>query len=447
MKLLKDQLAQNSSNSSRPPSQDGYKSGEKRSMRTPSGKSPGGQRGHKGTGGVLKENPDETILYKLETCPSCHRSVIDIPLDELVRKQVEDIPPLRTIVTEHQMEVKTCPDCQIQWMAGGCPPEVVHTFQYGPRIRAFSLYLSAYQFLPIKRTVQALALFGVALSCGTLDNFRKAAALDLVVFMATLKASVRKAISAFFDETGIKVSGKNHWIHVASTEFLSYFHLDTKRGVDAHTAIDILPTFEGVAHHDGYRSYNDYQNATHSLCCAHLLRELKFAIERDNQESWADPLIKLLLNIKKAVERSDQNKLDLGWQGRYRKQYRELVKQGLSKNPPAERPQYQKKGVVAQSKTYNLLIRLRDYEPNILRFMTHPQAEFDNNQAERDLRMNKVRAKVSGGFRSFDAGQEFMSIRSLIASAIKQGLDPIETLVQLCTPGNVEYLNVAKYPE
>jgi regulator of replication initiation timing len=194
MKLLKDQLAQNSSNSSRPPSQDGYKSGEKRSMRTPSGKSPGGQRGHKGTGGVLKENPDETILYKLETCPSCHRSVIDIPLDELVRKQVEDIPPLRTIVTEHQMEVKTCPDCQIQWMAGGCPPEVVHTFQYGPRIRAFSLYLSAYQFLPIKRTVQALALFGVALSCGTLDNFRKAAALDLVVFMATLKASVRKAI-------------------------------------------------------------------------------------------------------------------------------------------------------------------------------------------------------------------------------------------------------------
>jgi transposase/regulator of replication initiation timing len=447
LKELKDRLAKNSGNSSKPPSQDGYKSPAKRSMRAPTGKRPGGQKGHPGQGGKLKSDPDEIIKYSVDQCPDCHQSLKEQPVDELIRKQIEDIPPIKTIVTEYQIEVKTCPCCGQRWMAGGCPKEIIHEFQYGPRVKAISLYLSAYQFIPVKRAAEMLQIFGIQLSWGTLDNFRSSAAGKLDGFIDQLKQSIAQSEAGFFDETGIKVKGVIHWIHVASTKALSLFGLSTKRGVEAHKTMGVLDSFTGVAHHDGFRPYKEYKNATHSLCCAHLLRELKFAIDRDNQKQWAAPMIKLLVDIKHRVEKQDKKVLDVRWQGRYRKKYQQYIEQGSILNPAAPRSIDQKRGATAQSKTRNLLLRLRDYEDDVLRFMTHPAAEFDNNQAERDLRMNKVRAKVSGGFRSFKAGEEFMKIRSFIATAVKQGFCPIESLVQLCSTGNLEYLKMAKHPE
>lgn len=446
-KRLKDQLAKNSKNSSKPPSQDGLKSKKSRSLRTPSGKKRGGQKGHTGQGAKLKEDPDNIIRYKLEQCPDCKQSLKETPLDDLIRKQIEEIPPIRTIVTEYQIEVKTCPCCEQRWQAVGYPEEVIHEYQYGPRVKAISLYLSAYQFLPVKRIKEMLSVFGLNLSTGTLDNFRKSAARELDSFMDLLKQSIIASSAGFFDETGMKVNGKNNWVHVAATKTLSLFKLHVNRGTQAHDAIGILAFFLGIAHRDGYRSYNGYEHILFSLCCAHLLRELKFAIEQDGQKDWAQPLINLLIEIKSKVDHSDSGLLDVRWQGRFRKKYRQYLDLGFEQNPPAIRPSGQVKGATAQSKTYNLLLRLRDHEQQVLRFMTHPNAEFDNNQAERDLRMNKVRAKVSGGFRSFQAGEQFMKIRSLVATAIKQGREPIEALVQLCTPGNNEYMQLAAYPE
>ena len=225
--------------------------------------------------------------------------------DEVLRsKQVEDIPPLRTIVTEHRIEVKTCPGCAARWQAGGCP--VFDQFEYGPRIKAISVYLSAaFPFIPAQRTKQLLGVFGVRLSTGTLANFRKSASCELADFMVRLRQSIVGRAAAFLDETGIKVKGIGHWVHVAATSLFSLFLLHRKRGREAHREMDVLlPRYRGVLHRDDYHSYHNYPQATHSLCNAHVLRDLMYAIDRDEQAEWADPLIKLLIKIKEQSERS-----------------------------------------------------------------------------------------------------------------------------------------------
>jgi transposase-like protein len=445
IKQLEDKLAINSGNSSQAPSKDDFKSPKKRSLRQLSGKKPGGQVGHKGQGGRLKDDPDHTLTYWVNDCPACGRDLGGVASEGIIRRQTEDLPPIKTIVTEHRIELKTCPCCAVQWQAGGCP--VDHEFEYGPRIKAICVYLSTFQFIPALRTKQMMSVLGVNLSTGSLDNFRRRAAKELRPFTERLRQSLTQARAAFFDETGMKVKGLGHWVHVAATRLMTLFCLHAKRGRQAHETMNVLPHFTGLLHRDDYHSYHGYDQATHSLCKAHLLRDLNYAIERDAQTSWARPLIKLLLKIKEQVERSDGGILCPAWQGRHRRAYRRLIEQGLKLNPPAVKQDGSRRGRTAQTKTVNLLLRFRDQEDAVLRFMTHTEACFDNNQAERDLRMNKVRQKVSGGFRSKRAGQEFMTIRSLVSTAIKQGVDPIEQLVDVFTPGNESYMRLATYPE
>lgn len=245
----------------------------------------------------------------------------------------------------------------------------------------------------------------------------------------------------------MKVAKQCLWSHIAATKLHSLFSLHPQRGGQVHEDIGILPGFTGIAHHDALPAYNRFEQATHSLCCAHLLRELTFAVERDGQAQWAQPMIELLLKIKASVERSPSGIVDVRLQGRYRKRYQELVALGLGANPPTLKADVTKKGKAKQTKTHNLLIRLQDRQADYLRFMTHAQAEFDNNQAERDLRMNKVKMKVSGCFRSLAAGQEFMAIRSLVATAVKQGRDPIQVLRQVFTRDEDRYMELAIYPD
>lgn len=447
-KKLQDKLAISSSNSSKPPSQDVFKpKPAPKSLRQKSDKKAGGQPGHKGSKSRLIDNPDEIIPYIITECPGCGSNLSGVSPDGFIRKQVEDIPPLKTIVTEHKIEIKTCPCCATQWQASGCPEHIKHEFQYGPRIKAISVYLSAFQFIPTFRTKQLLRVFGVKLSTGTLDNFRKSAARQLPDFLETLRFSIIVSLSGFFDETGMKVKGVGYWVHVAATKLFSLFMIHPKRGREAHKEMNVLAWFKGILHRDDYHSYHTYPEATHALCVAHLLRDLIYAIDRDEQGEWADPLIKLLLQIKRHKEESANEVVDRRWQGRHRIQYRQLIDIGLEKNPPAVKKDGSTRGRTAQTKTVNLLLRLREKEDEVLRFMTHALAQFDNNQAERDLRMNKVRQKVSGGFRSPVAAQEFMNIRSFVATAIKRGADPVEELVKLFTPGNTDYMRLARHPE
>ena len=319
IKELEDQLAINSANSSKPPSQDNFKSPKKRSLRRPSGKKPSGQPGHQGSRKRLTDTPDDTVKYEVTECPDCGRDLSQVKADGIIRRQVEDLPPIKTVVVEHQIELKTCPCCSLQWQAGGCP--INNEFEYGPRIKAIGVYLSAYQFIPALRTKQMMSVFGVELSTGSLDNFRRRAARQLEPFLERLRQSISSATAAFFDETGMKVKGLGHWVHVAATCLMTLFCLHARRGRQVHEAMNVLPHFEGLLHRDDYHSYHGYDKATHSLCNAHLLRDLKYAIERDGQASWAEPLIELLLKIKEQVERSDGGVLHPAWQGRHRKAY------------------------------------------------------------------------------------------------------------------------------
>ena len=438
IKQLEDQLATNSKNSSKPPSSDGFTSPKDCSLRKASGKKPGGQKGHRGQGGKLFDDPDETFKFSVAHCPDCELDLRDHAPDEVLRKQLVDIPPIKPHVTEYQIELKTCPCCGQQWRASGCPAGIYHELEYGPGVKAISVYLSAYQYLPIKRTQELLkGLLGLALSSGSLDNFRKSAAGQLSNFMMTLKQTVGKAQAAFFDETGMKVNKQRWWCHIAATKLHSLFWLHPQRGGAVHEQIGILPNFAGIAHHDALLAYNRFDRATHSLCCAHVLRELKFAVERNGQAKWAQPLIELLLRIKASVSRSSGGVLDARWQGRYRKRYEQLVALGLAANPPNLKPDLKKRGKVKQTKTYNLLLRLKERQADYLRFMTVPEAEFDNNQAERDLKMNKVKMKVSGCFRSANAGQEFMTVRSLIGNRHQTGRGPYPGFTPGIYPGKL----------
>lgn len=441
VKALEDQIAMNSRNSSKPPSQDINRPVKRRTDQAHPSRKAGGQPGHAGQGGKLKDNPDHVISYKLEDCPACGQDLRQVELEEIVRRQIEDIPPIKTVVTEYQMEVKTCPGCDVRWRARGCEPQ--HEFEYGPGVKALAVYLSTYQFLPQKRVKELLGLFGVQLSTGTLNNFRKAAAKRLEPFIGVLRKALEQAPAAHFDETGIKVCGANHWVHVASTRMLSLFGIYRSRGRKAHEEMGVLPGFTGVAHRDAYRSYDEYEQNRDSLCCGHIVRELEFAIERDGQQAWAEPLKDLLLKANEHVASRKDGIAGKRWQGRYRGKYKALVKQGLEMNPEAGRSETQKRGATKQSKTRNLLLRLGGREDDILRFMADPLAEFTNNQAERDLRMNKVRAKVSGGFRNLKPAEQFMHIRSLIGTAVKQAVCPLQTLEMVFTQDNDGYMKLA----
>lgn len=250
IKALEDQLSKHSGNSSKPPSQDIFRTPKARSLRKGSGKSPGGQPGHQGKGGQLKGNADCIVEYPVAACPACGVDLSTTPADYIICKQIEDLPPIKTFVEEHRIQVKTCPCCQQQWKAQGCPAHVQHSFAYGPRVKALAIYLSAFQFIPAQRTKQLMATLGVVLSTGSLDNFRQAAGRELGAFQDALRKCVLTSAAAFFDETGVKVQGIGHWVHVACTariaaQMFSLFMLHPKRGRKAHQDMAVLADFQG----------------------------------------------------------------------------------------------------------------------------------------------------------------------------------------------------------
>ena len=438
---LEDRLSKNSSNSSKPPSSDAPGAKQTKSLRTKSNKSSGGQPGHRGHKLELSADVDQIIPHRVEACPDCDYSLVDQPLDELIRKQIWDIPPLKIHVTEHQVEVKTCPCCGMTWQGGSLPTHIRHEVEYGPGIKALGVYLQCHHQLPMKRSCQLMSdLFGLSISQGSLANFTQSAHRLLGDFEQGLEDRILASPSAHFDETGIRLYKKNYWLHTSSTDQHTLFQLHANRGRQALDQIGILPQYEGIAHHDSYSSYAAYTQCEHSLCNAHLLRELTF-LEEQHQQHWAGQLKGLLCRIKAGVDRSATACLDSRWQGRYRKEFQDLVEQGLRANPlPPKIPG--KKGRTAKSKARNLLERLQKYESDFLRFMVDPDAAFDNNQAERDLRMNKVKMKISGCFRSEQAAQAFMRVRSFLVTAQKQTVNVWMALKDVFSPKPELYLRL-----
>lgn len=425
---IEQQLKQNSQNSHKPPSSDGFKKAKRtRSLRKKSNRKAGGQPGHKGSKLNRREDIDEMIIHPIDQCSCCGKDLKDVAVLDHVKRQVLDLPELRLQVIEHQAEVKRC-SCGVVCQ-GHFPVNVRAEVQYGPRLRGLASYLQNYQLLPYQRSAELLRdVFEVSISEGTLYNISQQGYHNLEDFESELKQYLIGQDLLHSDETGLNVEGKTSWLHTTTTSEYTHYQLHDKRGKEAMDEIGILPQFTGTLVHDCWGSYFKYKQAQHSICLAHILRELQALVEQ--KQDWAQQMSKLLLAMKKSKDRAiDQGKQKVSKAtiSDYRKQYRQIIKWGQKANPlPAKDYNHPRQG--KRTKAQNLLRRLEKYEAEVFRFYTHFEVPFDNNLAERDLRMAKVKQKISGCFRSLTGAHFFARLRSYISSARKQGLNILEAL-------------------
>jgi transposase len=417
-------LAKDSHNSGKPPSSDGL-ARKTKSLRRTSGKKRGGQIGHRGETLRLVATPDDVVEHRPAVCGACQKPLPD-DAPELLRerRQVQELPPLRLVVCEHQAIHLRCPTCQAVTV-GAFPAQTPSRAQYGPRLRALVVYLVEQQLVPYARVRELVAdLFGAQLSLGTLVQWVQQGAVVLKPVEAQIKAALRRTPVLHSDETGVRQAGRLAWAHVACTARLTHFTVHPKRGSEATDAIGILPDYRGVSIHDGWKPYRANTACRHALCNIHHLRELTF-VEEQYQQGWAKELKHLLLEMKAAAAQARSQghpHLPATAYAALVARYDALLASGLAANPPPERHGPRRRGRSKQTPIRNLLERLWLGRQEVLAFLNDLAIPFDNNQAERDLRMLKVQQKISGCFRSDTGADAFGRIRGYLSTLSKQGV-------------------------
>jgi transposase len=431
LKALEDRLSKDSHNSGKPPSSDGLKR-KPVSLREKSGKPSGGQKGHPGKTVKFCEAPDQRKIHAPLRCEDCGTDLSEGETVWTERRQVWDLPPMKVFVTEHQVESRRCPCCGTVGR-GVFPEGVSQPVEYGPGVKALLVYLQSYQLVPYARTCELFRdLFGVSISEGTLWEAIQTGSSSLEETEGAIRDAITQAKVAHFDETGLRIEGALRWMHSASSETLTHYSPQKKRGQEGMKAAGVLPCFKGRAVHDGWASYFAF-DCDHALCNAHHLRELTFLAERHDQ-AWAEALKRLLIEMKQTVEGAkDAGKAALTKRTlrSFLKRYDALLKKGEAANPPPSPEAVPRRGRRKQTPARNLLDRLRRYQEETLAFLYDFAVPFDHNPAEREIRMMKVQQKVSGGFRSQEGAQAFCRIRGYIASARKQSHPVLFALQQV----------------
>jgi transposase len=430
---LEGRISKTSRNSSKPPSGDGFGKRTK-SLRIKSEKRSGGQLDHPGSTLEWRNEVDEVEVHPVAECSECSALLSGVPVEEVLSRQVFDIPPIELRVTEHQVEVKCCRDCRHQ-SQGTFPAQASNVVQYGPRLKGMMVYLREGQLLPSQRTCEVLRdLLGVKVSEGTLYTTKAQCFESLAPIEQEIQQTLVKSTVAHFDETGMRVNGRLWWLHVACSNGLTYYFAHPKRGQAAIDEMAILPEFTGKAIHDGWKSYAGY-DCEHFLCNAHHLRELQFILERYGQW-WTYQLSLLLTTILgqvQAAKAQGQTALAPEQRHAFEARYAAILEQGFEANPipipPADAPK--KRGRPKRSPPRNLLERLRSQQAAVLGFMNDFEVPFDNNQAERDLRMMKLKQKISGCFRSDDGAKMFCRIRGYLSTLRKQDRNILNALIAL----------------
>src|SRR5450830_68877 len=426
-------LGLNSSNSSKPPSSDGLKKPARvSSLRESSGKPSGGQPGHKGETLRQVAEPDQIVDHHPPVCSRCGATLTPDMAGGHSTRQVFDLPqPRPLIVTEHRAHSCRCAACGVTTRAA-FPEGVNAPVQYGARIAAFVVYLLHYQLLPEDRLVELMTdLFGVKLAAGTIATISQNCARRLHDFVETLRDLVARAPVKHMDETGFRIGGKTQWLHVASTGLLTFYRVCARRG-------SLLANVVGIVVHDHWKPYYTMRGVLHALCNAHHLRELKALVEIE-KEDWARKMQRLLRRAARVTNRARDRGVALKPRlvERFERCYDAILAEGLSFHqaqpplaPVTVKGGRQRRGRMPRRTGHNLLLRLAARKQDTLRFLNDPAVPFTNNQAERDVRMMKVKQKISGGFRSLKGATDFAVIRSFLSTAKKQGWTIIEALAQ-----------------
>lgn len=427
-------LNQTSQNSSKPPSSDWVHRPAPKSLREPSGRPTGGQAGHPGQTLKMVARPDRVVAHRVDACVGCLRPLKHQQPERLEKRQVFDIPPQKVEVTEHQAEIKTCRGCGRE-NRGEFPADVQQPAQYGNRLKALSAYLANYQFVPYERQEELFHdLYGHPISQGTLVNFNQDCYGKLEGVEAAIREGIIRSEVTHHDETGQYVAGKREWLHVSSTQRLTVYNTHAKRGTEAMDDAGVLPRLSGRAVHDHLMSYFQYENCEHALCNAHHLRELRY-IQEEYGQPWAWRMKQLLVRIKEAVDSrkgAGADHLPEDQLRRFERRYDRVICEGLAANLSVAWPEGtpKKRGRPKQSKAKNLLDRLDKCRQATLAFMRDFRVPFDNNQAERDIRMMKVKHKVSGCFRSHQGAKAFCRIRGYISTARKNAVPVLQALLR-----------------
>lgn len=425
--VLEEQVAKNSSNSSRPPSSDGLSKPPLKpmpqSLRKKTGKKPGGQQGRVGKTLLPVDEPDQIVVHRPTTCSHCQTPLKDASEVTYSRRQVFEMPEPKILVTEHRAMRLCCPGCGKETQAP-FPKEVVHPVQYGPNLLGFSTYLHSFHLLPFDRCAQIVQdITKAPFSAGSLSHALTTASGRLAAFEGQLDHALSQTQHQHADETGSRVAGKLHWIHVRCTKTLCRLFLHEKRGSEAVTD---LVSYRGCLMSDFYTSYVRL-SCSHQFCGAHLLRELTFAHEEMGQ-GWAGSLKGVLEQMVSCCHRareagrvSVENAAILG------DQFDALVQQGLQQTPLPE-PRRRGRGRPGKGKVRCLLERLRDFREAYLAFLFDLSLPFTNNEAERDLRMLKIKGKISGCFRTVGGAEVFCRLRSYLLTCQKQGIPVLDCL-------------------
>ena len=442
---LREQLNKNSKNSSKPPSSDGLKKPavkKNTSLRESSGKKHGAQEGHNGVHLSVISDPDHIEDHMHSDCTGCPHRVKCLS-KACIKETRHEVDTVVTVdVTAHNLiEVRECP-LHGGVKTGSFPKNIKATVQYGQNLQAMVVAFNTVGAVSINRTHEILSsVFNIPLATGTIKNMvtRCAESLEDTYERIRLKMVMLGLIHC--DETGGRVDGKTCWVHVASDQDYTYLTINQKRGQIGMDAADVLPHARGIIVHDCWGSYWKYQDVTHAICCAHLLRELNGVIENHPEQTWAPKFKKLLLDMKKVRDKallSDKDEVSYYHRHKFDKEYDAIIKTAYEENPLPE-TSANKRGRKKKSKVLNLICRLDNYKESVCLFIKNLCVPFDNNQAERDLRMIKVKTKVSGCFRSEEGAQEYLTIMSYIRSARKHGINAF-TAIREALNGNPDII-------
>lgn len=442
---LQEKTNKNSKNSSKPPSSDGLKKppvNKDHSLRQKSGRKAGAQEGHKGSSLSVLAKPDDIKYHMHSDCNSCpyHDKCLETACIKETRHEIDSEMIVK--VTAHEQVIVS--DCPLHGgeRAGCFPTDIKATVQYGKNLQAMVTALNTVGAVSIIRIHELLSsIFDIQISTGTIKNIVTRCADSLTDTHEKIRQHMTTLALLHCDETGTRTEGKTWWVHNASDQDFTYLTIHRKRGQIGMDAAGVLPEFHGIIVHDCWGSYWKYPEVAHAICCAHLLRELKSVEENHPEQTWATKFKELLLAMKKVKEKALANEkehVSYYYLHKFEKQYDEILKTAYEENP-LPKDSAKKCGRKKKSKVLNLICRLDKYKEAVCLFLKNLRVPFDNNQAERDLRMIKVKTKVSGCFRSEKGAQEYLTIMSYIGTARKHGINAF-TAIREALNGNPDII-------